>query len=427
MQIPEIRYYVLPFLWYLNDTNLPIILQKNTIMKKITFSLFLLLFSCYSNAIDRIVQENGPAGTFPTISAAITAAVNGDRIIIHPKIGDNPYVENITIDKTLELASAQDGVRYKIQGTISLTAANNRTITIIGAHITTGSISGSSAGWRTNVNIMGCIIEGGDISFNNQYYVSVVSNILQNGGITIAHGKIIGNELMNDTKRIVVEGSGSIANDTVNIIANKTARIFCSSDITLNIFNNFIKRISSADSFISIQYSFISTSANKLNIINNTFLSPNTNTSSTRNYYLELRSPALVKNNIFQRVSNGLSTSPSFLFGSGVNITASYNIYNNSSINIGSDVNPVNVTTVIVDLTTGQLLLPTSALNGADPSFEFYDLDLTVGDAGCYGGSYTLDNYFPITGSSRVYNIDMPFGITTTGAPLDIKADGFDR
>ena len=80
-----------------------------------------------------------------------------------------------------------------------------------------------------------------------------------------------------------------------------------------------------------------------------------------------------------------------------------------------------------VNTTTGQLILPTPALNGADPSFEFYDLDLSVGDAGCYGGSYSLDNYFPITGSSRVFWVDMPFGITTNGAPLQIKAEGFDR
>lgn len=426
MQIPEIRYYVLPFLWYLNDTNLPIILQKNMIMKKIAFSLFLLLFSCYSNAIDRIVQENGPAGTFTTISAAITAAVNGDRIIIHPKIGDNPYTENIIIDKTLELASAQDGVRYKIQGTISLTAANNRTITIIGAHITTGAISGASAGWRTNVNIMGCLIEGGDISFNNQYYVSVVSNILQNGGITIAHGKIIGNELGNDEKIISVINSGSIANDTVNIIANKTGRIFCSSDIFLNIYNNFIKHSNISNAFLSIHYSFSSTSSNKLNIFNNTFLTPNSSSSSSLNYYLVLASPALIKNNIFQRINSQVNQ-PRFTFGSGVNVTASNNYYNTVSLSIPSENNPVILTTNIVNTTTGQLIIPNPALDGADPSFEFYDLDLSVGDAGCYGGSYTLDNYFPIIGSSRIFNIDMPFGITTSGAPLIIKTEGFDR
>lgn len=397
-------------------------------MKTTLKTLLLLLVATNTFASDRIVQENGPTGTFSTISAAITAAANGDRIIIHPKIGDNPYVENITIDKTLEFASAQDGVRYKIQGSISLTAANNRTITIIGAHITTGTISGANAGWRTNVNIMGCLIEGGDISFNNQYYASIVSNILQNGGITIAHGKIIGNDLLAEDKIISVLGSGSITNDTVNIIANKTGRIFCSSDIFLNIYNNFIKSSIVSSGFYSIQYSYNSNTSNKLNIYNNTIITPYSSSSVTLNYFLVINSPALIKNNIFQRITNNnISTSPRFGFGSGVNPIASYNYYNTVSINILSENNPVNVTSGPVNSSTGQLILPTPALDGADPSFEFYDLNLSVGDAGCYGGSYTLDNYFPITGSSRVYNIDMPFGITTNGAPLNIKADGFDR
>ncbi|NHM07569.1 hypothetical protein G4D82_10080 [Flavobacterium sp. CYK-4] len=394
-------------------------------MKKTIQTLLALLLVTNVFAIDRIVQENGPSGTFSTISAAVAAALDGDRIIIYPKIGDNPYIENIVLNKTLELASAEDGVRYKIQGDISLLAANNRTITIIGAHITTGSITGSAAGWRTNVNVMGCLIEGGDITLNNQYYASVVSNILGNGSISIAHGKIIGNELGNANKKIIIANSGSIANDTINIIANKAARIECSSDVFLNIFNNLLVRNTFSDNFYSIIYNFASTTANKLNIFNNTFVLTSNN-SSSYNYFLVLNSPALVKNNIFQKANN-FTVNPRFSFAAGVNITASYNYYFNNSININSENQPTDLVAAPVNNTTGQLILPTAALNGADPSFEFYDLDLSVGDAGCYGGSYTLDNYFPITGSSRVYNIEMPFGITTNGGPLNIKAESFDR
>lgn len=394
-------------------------------MKKTIQTLIALLLVTKTFAVDRIVQENGPSGTFSTISAAVAAALDGDRIIIYPKIGDNPYIENIVLNKTLELASAEDGVRYKIQGDVSVIAANNRTITIIGAHITTGSITGSSAGWRTNVNIMGCLMEGGDITLNNQYYASIVSNILGNGNISIGHGKIIGNDISNENKKIIISNSTSIANDTVNIIANKVPRIDCSSDVFLNIFNNLLLRNTGVDSFYSIQYSFASNTANKLNIFNNTIVLSSTNSNSL-NYFLVLTSPALVKNNIFQKV-NGFTYSPRFSFAAGVNITASYNYYFSNSININSENQPTNLTASPVNNTTGQLLLPTAALNGADPSFEFYDLDLSVGDAGCYGGSYSLDNYFPITGSSRVYSIDMPFGITTEGGPLNIKAESFDR
>jgi hypothetical protein len=394
---------------------------------KLLLSLLLLSFY-YVSATDRIVQENGAAGTFSTITAAIAASVNGDRVIVHPKIGGNPYVENITIDKTLEIASAEDGVRYKIQGNITLQALNNRTITIIGAHITTGSISGATAGWRTNVNIMGCIIEGGSISLSNQYYGTIVSNILENGSISISHGRIVGNELLNDGTFISINNSTSITDDTINIVANKVASISCSSDVFLNIYNNLIRKVSGVNGFRSIRYDFVSSTANKLNIINNTIiLSNSASGGSSYNYYLDLKSPAFVKNTIFYRVNNGLSVAPNFFFGSGITVTASYNYYRTVSVVIPSEVNPVNLTADPVDIATGQLILPTAALNGADPSFQFYDLDLSIGDAGCYGGSYSLDNYFPITGSSRVFWVDMPFGITTNGAPLQIKAEGFDR
>lgn len=396
--------------------------------KTITFLLALFALTNNSYAIDRIVQENGSAGTFSTIGAAITASNDGDRIIIYPKIGGNPYIEDLVINKTLEFASAEDGVRYKIQGNISFSALNNRTITIINAHLVSGNMTGNGAGWRTNINIMGCILDGGDISLSNQYYGNVVSNILNNGSINLSHGRIIGNELVNETKQILISNSTSITNDTLNIIANKVPSINCSSDIFLNIRNNFIKRTTTPPSYFgSIYYAFNSGGINKLNIINNTILTPRINaTGFDQVYYLNLSSPAIIKNNIFQRItSNATGNSPGYILST--NNSVSYNFYYNTSTIITSDINPTILASGTVDLNTGGLVLPTSALNGADPSFEYYDLDLSAGDAGCYGGSYTLDNYFPITGSSRVYNIDMPFGISTSGGALNIKADGFDR
>ena len=392
--------------------------------------LITLLFVTKTFAIDRIVQENGPVGTFPTITTAITAADNGDRIIIYPKIGDNAYVETITIDKTLELASAQDGVRYKIQGDISLIALNNRTISIIGAQLTAGNITGAGTGWRTNVNIMGCILDSGNIALSNQYYVTIVSNILVAGNITISHGNVIGNDLQNQA--ITIANSTSIANDTMNIIANKISNINCTSDIFLNIYNNFIKKADNQlnPNFNSINYTIASSASSKLNIINNTILTgvltSNSYTSAQRPNYFRLGSPAIIKNNILQTAP----IAQSYYFPSiatVTNTTTQNNYIYDGITNTIPSTSYYYVNSQPVNQTTGQLNLPTLAQNGADPSFEFYDLDLTVGDAGCYGGSYTLDNYFPITGSSRVYNIDMPFGITTDGAPLNIKADGFDR
>jgi hypothetical protein len=399
-------------------------------MKKTIITLLLFFVLTKSFATDRIVQENGAVGTFATITDAINAASDGDRIIIFPKIGGNAYIENIIINKSLEFATAEDTVRYKIQGNITIEPVNERIVTIIGANLVSGNITGTgSTGWRTNVNILGCILGGGNISFSNQFYAKIVSNIIENGGISISHGAIIGNDIVQENNRIFISNSTSISNDTINIIANKTTQIVCTSNIFLNIYNNFIRRVNSTTTnFASIEYSFVSVDTTKMNIINNTILNPAGSTSGSNNYYLKLSSPAIIKNTIFQRIvtPNSITSNLSF-FILAANTSSSNNYYFTSNVRISNSPTEVNLTTSPINISTASLVLPTLAQNGSDPSFEYYDLDLTQGDAGCYGGSYSFDNYFPITGSARVYNIDMPFGITTTGAPLNIKADGFDR
>lgn len=396
---------------------------------KITLlALFLVTF--FSNAADLIVQENGSTGTYPTISQAITAAVNGDRIIIYPKIGDNPYIEDVTIDKSLEFASAQDAVRYKIQGNITLVPLNNRTITIIGAHLTSGSIISSGSGWRTNANIMNCLLEGGNITLNNQFYSSIVSNILNSGNITISHGRVVGNDLISDTEsRISISSSTSINNDTVEIIANKCTRIICSTNnVFLNVYNNYIKKISALSNYDSFFYSFQDTTNTRVKFYNNTVLTPRSTSGNSldRNNYFLCNSNADIRNNIFAKSTNTTGSTTTFVVTPNSAKTNNYYYLTDNNV-INGSLNSLILASNPVVQSTGQLILPTPAENGAEPSFEFYDLDLTIGDAGCYGGSYTLDNYFPITGSSRVFSVDMPFGIINNGSPLQIKAEGFDR
>ena len=68
-----------------------------------------------------------------------------------------------------------------------------------------------------------------------------------------------------------------------------------------------------------------------------------------------------------------------------------------------------------------------AAVNGGNPAAPFYDLDLSVGDAGAYGGSYTLSNFFPLhTGAARVYMTGHPFNLRS-GATLRVRANAWDR
>lgn len=321
-------------------------------------------------------------------------------------------------------------VRYKIQGNITLVPLNNRTITIIGAHLTSGSIISSGSGWRTNANIMNCLLEGGNITLNNQFYSSIVSNILNSGNITISHGRVVGNDLISDTEsRISISSSTSINNDTVEIIANKCTRIICSTNnVFLNVYNNYIKKISALSNYDSFFYSFQDTTNTRVKFYNNTVLTPRSTSGNSldRNNYFLCNSNADIRNNIFAKSTNTTGSTTTFVVTPNSAKTNNYYYLTDNNV-INGSLNSLILASNPVVQSTGQLILPTPAENGAEPSFEFYDLDLTIGDAGCYGGSYTLDNYFPITGSSRVFSVDMPFGIINNGSPLQIKAEGFDR
>ncbi|MCG8701674.1 MAG: hypothetical protein MI922_26720, partial [Bacteroidales bacterium] len=75
----------------------------------------------------------------------------------------------------------------------------------------------------------------------------------------------------------------------------------------------------------------------------------------------------------------------------------------------------------------GVLAGGSTAIDGAVPNEQYYDLDLTIGDAGAYGGSYTLTNFFPIhTGSTRVYIIKSPF-VVNSGNNINFNAESYDR
>ena len=75
----------------------------------------------------------------------------------------------------------------------------------------------------------------------------------------------------------------------------------------------------------------------------------------------------------------------------------------------------------------GTLPVGNPAIDGGNTAPPFYDLDLTVGDGGAYGASYTLNNFFPLfTGAARVYFVQYPFNVRQ-GSTLNIKAYGFDR
>jgi hypothetical protein len=69
-----------------------------------------------------------------------------------------------------------------------------------------------------------------------------------------------------------------------------------------------------------------------------------------------------------------------------------------------------------------------NCINGGTVDSAYADIDLTRNDAGCYGGSYTLDNFFPITANdwARVILVTAPRRVLVNGT-INVKAIGFDK
>lgn len=389
-------------------------------MKKTIKILFFGIIAFNVKSADLIVQENGPTGTYNSIQSAIDAANNGDRVLVHNKVSANAWVEDLTIGKTIEIASAEDTVRFRLNGDVIIDY-NGQKITIIAADLLAGSIERGVGASNTTVEILGSKLRQGkiDLDYGGLAEVHLVSNYIQ-GYVYVSKGDIIGNEIKN---LYIYYGS---AIDTINIIGNQiNGAISCNSASFTLVKNNFIK------SFYGIEYDYAN-SGLKVIIENNTVMVSKSVSTATV-YYLRIRSKAIVKNNIFIELPTSDPTlvkspkfSVSYLYSN--NLGSNYH-YLTSSITSFSDtlLNTAVINSLPANLTDGRLTSSSPAIDGADPSFEYYDLDLTRGDAGCYGGSYTLDNYFPMTGSSRVYGIDMPFAVSSSSSNLKIKAGSFDR
>lgn len=413
-------------------------------MKKRTLLAFagILLSVLKLSATDLCVEENGNFGCYSTITAAMSAATNGDRIIITPRAGNTAYVENLSITKTLQFLCAVDTQKYFIQGSVTVTPANGRVITFVGMKLLGNftTTTNNTAGVRCTVSILSSEITG-NVNFDYDYFnVNFSANIL-NGSVAIKYGKILGN-LITCTDGYYVAGGyravyvgtdPAVTNDTIYVVGNRvnsTSTTLWVSGITMNttnqygyVANNFINLAGTYTSYgYGIFYNQYKSSAVSRNyVLNNTV-------TSIGSIYTAINfagAPA----NAYTEVYNNLIIAAGGIgiYGATGTIGASYNYMNNPVTFSASFDNGTNNFSSNTTLDASGRPIPASdAINGASPDFSYYDLDLSVGDAGCFGGSFTLDNFFPINGSARVYMVYVPRRVNVSGT-INIKADGVDR
>lgn len=187
-------------------------------------------------AADLLVEEFGQIPAYSSVTAAVNAAQSGDRIIIKNRAGDIPWIENITINKSLQFLSfANDGF-FVVQGDYQINLVSGMEVSFIGMNNTFGSITTGpgSADFRSiQVQVVDSHFASGSVSLQNvAFNVNVVGSRFAAGRVLIAYGNVIGNDIINNLtldKISVVQPTADFQNDTCYIVGNKVFETSSSS------------------------------------------------------------------------------------------------------------------------------------------------------------------------------------------------------
>ncbi|UUC44097.1 hypothetical protein [Flavobacterium cerinum] len=386
--------------------------------KRLLFIAIAGLFTAMASAADLYVRENGANGAYSTVSAAITAASNGDRIIIKPKNASAAYVENLTINKSLTFVSETNYQKYKLQGTVVITPLAGRVVTIHNAIAGSITISGATTGGRTTLNVFNSFLSFLDAGQVNA--TTIISGCTVESETIIAHGKCTGNFL--GSLFVTHTDDTSLATDDVEIIANSVNYGITNyqRNYTFKILNNFLPQSSISvwgvkngstneitnntsdvrsngggqyGECITINLTTGNTGTiliyNNVLALNNDYVIYNYNTNATVSAYYNMISGPFALNNVANQGSNTQG-----------NFTINNNSYSVSGANV----------------------------NAGSPAVEYTDLDLTRNDAGNGGGSNSWSNYWPADGGNRaqINYLNVPRRITT-GTTLNVSGSGFSK
>lgn len=393
-------------------------------------------------ATDRIVEEFGVSPTYPNIASAVSASVDGDRIIIKNRAGDIPWIENITVDRSLQFLSFSNDAQFIVQGTYTLVIAAGRDVLINGMRNTAGGItfSGTAAARSMKAKVVDSYLVNGSIALgSNALDADVISNTLVNGTVSINFGNVVGNDI--DGTNISDEGvsvnttASGAAIDTCAVIGNRIKSKVGYEGIygyslgqVLHIRNNYIQH---GWMGIEVQEGPANGVANL--IWNNTITAY---TGNFTTYAIDLANTNSgsvweVMNNVITRTWTGECRGINNDSGNQGTINVYFNHVSSlmsTPISAGFTFVGSNTTNLPITLNAdGSLQAGSAAIDGGNPAAPFYDLDLTAGDAGAYGGSYTLNNFFPLhTGAARVTMTGHPFNVRQ-GSTLRVRANAFDR
>ncbi len=410
---------------------------------KALFTLAAFTASLSLFATDRIVEEFGQAPAYPSITAAVAAASDGDRIIIKNRAGNIPWIENITVNASLQFLSYSNDNFFYVQGNYIITGVAGREVTIIGMRNTSGSVVTGPVGTirGTTIRIMDSYFVNGGVSFpNNFFQVDVIGCTFIKGSVSINYGNVVGCDI--DASLVSADGiriagtSTGFPLDTCAVVGNKVKSavnfngIFSNSESqVLHIRSNYIQH---GGKGVEV---YKGNNIGVQNLIWNNTITAYTGSNATYGINLAVTTSG----SVWEVMNNVVARTWTSGGNGGINKDSGnqgqINVYfNHVSSNVGL---PISTGfTFTSDNTTDQAITlnadgtfdsAPACIDGGNPAPVLSDLDLSTGDAGAYGGSYTLTNFHPLhTGSARVYLTGHPFNVRS-GSTLRVKAVAFDR
>lgn len=406
-------------------------------MKKFITSIFAISIIATSLQAADIVVDSYGTGDYTTIQAAIDAANPGDRIFVVTHA--TPYIGDLTIDKSIEILSQTEGQRFNYQGNVVINFSNslaaNSSITIQNMNNLNGSISSyyGGTGTRNRVNIVNCKLNQGNIIFDQvKWDLRVQNDSLMNGYITMRFGRVTGCYLNTASQNItsITVNSDVSTDEYIYIVGNKIAVS------QSNAYNAGINWYSTTQYFYMANNYIYTNNYNPAMIFCATSktggVKDNLIINNTLNGIIGGYNYAVIIANSLSRIKieNNLFAGalPLGIYGSNAPLlSASHNHFNTVyttpfSLLLDNGTNEVSAQTIDAEgMPTGV----SSAINGGDPDASNQDLDNTINDAGCFGGSFSRANFMAASTGARTAFVIAPRRVIV-GQPIDIFVEGFD-
>ncbi|UKB81207.1 hypothetical protein [Chryseobacterium sp. MEBOG07] len=390
--------------------------------KKLLIVAFTGLSCTMAFAADLYVRNGGAGGAYPTVSTAITAASDGDRIIIQPKANGEAYVENLIINKSLTFVSETHYTKYIIQGNVSINPATGRTVTI--SNLSSGyygmynvEATFPIGTGRTIINIVNCDLH--NVLTDKVNFTTNISGCTISGILKFSHGRCTANKAQSIAV-IATQDSSPVGSD-IEVYGNVSSSFISNSQSNYNFkFNN---------NFCAGIYIYGLKAGSSNEIINNTVY--NYTPADTAPFYVNLGNNLNVGNIAI------INNASSFVVGgtnaciqnksNNVAITANYNVFTNTFVTEGNMTQSDNSGSMTLNFDNAAYTVTGMNVNAGNPGIKYTDLDLTRNDAGHYGGSNSWMNYWPANNGNKpqVNYLSTPRSITS--GTFNLSGSGFSK